>query len=137
MDQLSEFVVNHWILVTAFCAVAGILIANLMSAAGGIAPQAAVLLINREGAVVVDVRKPEEFAGSHIRDAINIPVAELDQAEQRLRKQRGKPLLVCCATGTQSGAAARRLRQAGIEQVQVISGGLAAWRQENLPVVST
>lgn len=137
MEQLSEFVINHWILATAFCTVLGLLLANLMSSAGGVGPQQAVNLINRDGAVVVDVRKAEEFSTAHIIGAINIPHSELDQAESRLRKHQNKPVLVCCASGGSSATAVRQLRRAGVENVQSINGGIAAWRQENLPLVST
>ncbi|MGR8920237.1 MAG: rhodanese-like domain-containing protein [Gammaproteobacteria bacterium] len=136
MEQLSEFVVNHWILVTAFCAVLGLLLANLLGGAGGVGTQEAVKLINRSGAVVVDVRAPAEFNTGHIIDAINIPSAELGDAVDRLRQYGDAPLLVCCASGNSSTAAVRKLRQAGLTQARSLSGGLAAWRQDNLPVTT-
>ncbi len=136
MEQLSEFVINHWLLVTAFCVVLGLLFATIASGASGVSATEAVLEINRKGAVVVDIRSAEDFATAHIIDAVNIPRAELDQAAQRLRKHKGKPVLVCCATGTSSAAAVRQLRANGFEQVHAIKGGIAAWRQENFPLAS-
>jgi rhodanese-related sulfurtransferase len=136
MEQLSEFVINHWLLVTAFCAVLGLLIANLLSGASGVSAQQAVTIINRAEAVVVDVRSAGEFAKAHIIGAINIPQGELEQAPARLRRYQGKPLLVYCASGSTSAAAVRKLRQLGVAEVQSISGGLVAWRQENLPVTA-
>lgn len=134
MQQLSEFVINHWILVTAFCAVAGLLIANLVGTARGVSPLEAVNLINREDAVVVDVRAPEEFARGHLAGAINLPQAELEQARARLGAPAERPLLVCCQSGTTAGAATRRLRSAGYARAQVLAGGINAWRAANLPL---
>lgn len=136
MEQLSEFVINHWLLVTAFCAVSGLLIANLLSAGNGISTQEAVMLMNRNSAVVVDIRSAEDFAKGHIIAALNIPQAELKQAAEKLRKHQGKPVLVCCASGSTSANAARQLRAAGVDDARPIRGGLAAWRNENLPVAS-
>ena len=56
MQLLSEFALNHWMLVTAFCVLLGLLVANTVGAIGGIDTQEAVTLINREGALVIDIR---------------------------------------------------------------------------------
>ena len=136
MEQLSEFVVNHWILVTAFCAVLGLLLSTTVSSVGGVTPQQAVQLINREGAVVIDIRAEKDFASGHIIDAVHLPQADLANAAEVLKGQQGKQLLVCCASGSSSGAAVRQIRQAGFADVQSIKGGIAAWRQDNLPLAS-
>ncbi len=137
MQQLSEFVINHWLLVTAFMVVLGLLLASLFSAVGGVSPQQAVGLINREGAVVVDVRDTAAFAKGHIIDALNIPSAELDGAAAKLRRHGGKRVLVCCESGASSAAAVRKLKAAGVEQVDSIKGGIQAWRNDNLPLATS
>ncbi|MGB1883026.1 MAG: rhodanese-like domain-containing protein [Gammaproteobacteria bacterium] len=136
MEQLSEFIINHWILVTAFSAALGLLIANLMSAAGGVSVQEAVALINRDNAVVVDIRPAAEFEQGHIIEAINIPQSELDDGLKKLRKHESQPILVCCSTGTSSGAAVRTLRTTGFDGAKSIKGGISSWRQENLPLTN-
>lgn len=137
MQQFAEFVINHWMLVTAFCVVGGLFVATLTgSAGGGVTPQQAVQLINRENAVVIDVRSSDDFARGHVIDAINIPADQLGEAPKRLRRHAGKRVLVCCASGASSGAAVKRLREAGIEQVDAIKGGIQAWSQENLPLAT-
>ncbi len=95
------------------------------------------MLMNRSEAVVVDIRSADDFAKGHIIAAVSLPQADLDKAPDKLRKHSGKPVLVCCATGTTSGNAARQLRENGFEDARSIRGGLAAWRQENLPVASS
>ncbi|MGB1879311.1 MAG: rhodanese-like domain-containing protein [Gammaproteobacteria bacterium] len=136
MEQLSEFVVNHWILVTAFCVVAGLLLASFANAAGGVSPQEAVGLLNKQAAVIVDVRKHEDFAKGHIIGALNLPLNELESARNRLAAHAEKPVLVCCDSGGTSAGAARKLKQAGIANVRNLAGGLSAWRAANLPVTT-
>ena len=136
MEQLSEFIVNHWILVTAFCVVLGLLISSLLGGAGGVSPQQAVMMMNRENARAVDVRPEKDFAAGHILDAVHLPAQALGEAGQRLKGLGEQPLLVYCASGATSAAAVKQIRQAGFERVQQIRGGMAAWQQENLPVTT-
>ena len=134
MDQLSEFVVNHWILVTSFFVVLGLLISNFASSVGGVAPQAAVDLINHDGAVTIDIRTKSDFESGHIVNSIHIPLAKLLQASAKLKKYKDKPLVVYCTTGTLSGQALKALKEMGFDQTHALKGGLSAWRGENLPV---
>jgi rhodanese-related sulfurtransferase len=94
----------------------------------------AVRLINK-GALVVDVRKPEEFAAGHIVNARNVALDKLQQGDDTLGKKKDKILLTVCDTGASAGRAAGLLRQAGYENSFSIKGGLVGWRAENLPVV--
>ena len=134
MDQLSEFVVNHWVLVTAFFVVSGLLLSNLTFSFGGVAPQAAVHLINRDGAVTIDVRTKSDFESGHIINSIHIPAAELSQAAAQLKKYKDKPLVVYCGAGTLAGRAVKDLKGLGFDNAHPLKGGLSAWRGENLPV---
>jgi len=95
-------------------------------------PQA-VQLMNR-GAVVVDVRKPEEYATGHLVSAKNIPLETLE-ADQKKEKFRKKKVLVVCDSGMSSGRAANLLRKAGFDDVFSVRGGIRAWREDNLPLV--
>ena len=136
MQQLTEFAVNHWLLVSAFMAVFGLLVANLLATAGGMNVQDAVILINREGAAVVDIRPAAEFAEGHIMDALNIPLADIKNAGDKLKKHKNKPILVYCGGGSLAARAVRELKQLGCERVYALKGGLSAWRSDNLPVTA-
>ena len=68
-------------------------------------PGEATLLINRENAIVLDVREPDEFAAGHIPDAVNIPVSKLAERIQELDKYRNRPLVVCCLSGVSADIA--------------------------------
>lgn len=136
MDQITTFVANHWTLVTAFIVVLGILLASFVTAAGGVTPQSAVTLINRDRAVAVDLRSAAEYAGGHIIDAVHLPPDALDAAADKLKPHAGRPLLLYCASGTQTGRAVRQLKAQGYADVHALKGGIAAWRADNLPVTA-
>ena len=69
----------------------------------------------QEGAQVVDVRSLAEFAGGHATGSVNIPLPEIAERAQEL--DRNRPVIVCCASGTRSALAARRLRGQGFKLV--------------------
>ncbi len=87
-----------------------------------------------EGAQVVDVREPFEYAMGHLPGAVNIPLGELPQALGRLPKE-GRILLVC-NSGNRSASAAEFLVAQGFdgERVGNLEGGLYAWMGMGLPV---
>jgi rhodanese-related sulfurtransferase len=94
----------------------------------------AIQLINK-GALIIDVRPPEAFAGGHIVNARNIPLGEITNDPDPVRKKKDKVLLTVCDSGPTASRAANLLRKAGYESTFSLQGGLAAWRNENLPLV--
>lgn len=104
------------------------------SGATDVSPAEAVLLINRENALVLDVREEGEFAAGHIPDAKNIPLAKLTERASELRKYQQKPLLVNCQGGVRSANACGQLKKAGFTRIYNLRGGLTAWNEAKLPV---
>ncbi len=94
----------------------------------------ATQLINREDAVVIDLRDAAAFSRGHILGARNVPLAELSRRAGELEKFKAKPVLLLCESGNRSGAAAATLRQQGFSRVHSLAGGYAAWQQAGLPV---
>jgi rhodanese-related sulfurtransferase len=138
MDQIIEFIGNHPLVVAGIVA-SGLAVVFYelrlrMVGATNVSVADAVRLINK-GALVVDVRKPEEFAAGHIVNARNVALDKLQQGDDTLGKKKDKILLTVCDTGASAGRAAGLLRQAGYENSFSIKGGLVGWRAENLPVV--
>lgn len=136
MDRLVEFVTNHWMLSGAFVALLSLLIVTESRRGGrGVSPSLVGSLVNRENGVILDIRTDAEFRAAHIGNSINIPLAQLASRLGELEKHRGKPVIVVCNMGSSAGEAVRQLAKAGHEQVFRLSGGITAWRGENLPVV--
>ena len=75
------------------------------------------------GAVIVDVRSPEEFKSGHIKGSINIPVNKIAGRIEKLKKD-GKPIITCCRSGARSSMAKEILKQKGVE---AYNGG--AWNE--------
>ena len=109
------------------------LIAGGMNA-GALNATGAVQLINREKAVVVDVREPAEFAAGHVTGAKNVPLGELEAKLPGVMKNKTLPLILVCASGARSGRAAAIAKKLGYEQAQSLGGGLKAWKEANLPI---
>jgi rhodanese-related sulfurtransferase len=89
-------------------------------------------LINREDALVLDVRDPGEYGAGHILGARNVPLSRLDDGE--LPKRKDRPVIVYCEGGERAGKAISALRKQGFARVANLSGGLRAWQQAGLPV---
>lgn len=104
-------------------------------AGASLSPTDAVLLINRDNAMVLDVRDEAEYASGHITDAKHIPLAQLEERLGEIRKFKDKPVLVSCQVGVRSGKAAGILQKQGFSRVYNLQGGLNAWQQAKLPVV--
>lgn len=95
----------------------------------------AVTLINRANALVLDVRDEAEFASGHIAEATHIPVDNLAERLNELKKYKNKAILVSCQRGMRSAKACDILRKAEFTQVHNLQGGLNAWLAAKLPVV--
>lgn len=138
MEQVFEFIGNHLVLTGAF---AVLLIALLVTEnrRGGqrVSTQLATQLINREQAVVLDLRAQSEFNAGHIVDAINVPYTSLSSRLADLEKYKEKPVILVCKMGQHSGAASKMLMKAGFTQVKRMSGGMTEWSSSNLPLVKS
>lgn len=123
-----------WILTAA---TSGVMLALPALRRGGgassITATQAVMLMNREKAVVVDVSEPAEFKAGHVAGSRNVPLGSLEGAKE-LPSNKALPIVLVCATGSRSSRAAGVLRKAGHQQVHVLGGGMGAWREANLPV---
>lgn len=105
------------------------------SASGnGVNPGEATLLINREDALVLDVREPDEFASGHLPEARSIPVGKLDERIGELAKFKDKPIIVCCASGMRSNKACNELKKQGFGKLYNLAGGIDAWVGAGYPV---
>jgi rhodanese-related sulfurtransferase len=92
----------------------------------------ATQLINREDALVIDVRDSHAYASGHILGAKNVRLEGLGAAE--IAKRREKPVIVYDDGGDTAAKAAAALRKEGFARVFNLSGGLGAWKQAGLPV---
>ena len=137
MTQFFEFLVNHWVLSGVWSALATLLLVYLNSKSGShsLSPQQTVTLVNKENAVVVDVRERKEYDKGSIVDAIHIPFAKLAERAGELEKHKESPVIVVCQYGQQAGEAVKLLQEKGFAKASKLAGGLSEWQSQNLPLV--
>ena len=138
MEQVFEFIGNHMLLATALVVLLIALVVTENKRGGqSVSTHEATKLINREKAIVLDLRPQAEFKSGHIVDALNIPYASLSGHLTELEKYKDRPIILVCKMGQHSGAAAKILMKAGYNQVTRMAGGMAEWGSSNLPVVKS
>ncbi|MGO2263563.1 MULTISPECIES: rhodanese-like domain-containing protein [Halomonas] len=137
IDQLFEFVQNHPLLVGAFLLVlvAWLIYETRSASTNAVTSTQATQLINREDAVVLDIRESKDFKTGHIAGARNIPHNKLDNRMNELDKVKNQPIIVVCKHGQSAGAVQTKLAKAGFERVTKLKGGMAQWQADSLPVV--
>ena len=131
-----DFIRNNLLLIAvAFVSGAMLIWPLVRRTTGGpwVSTAEATHLMNREDALVVDVREPGEYGAGHILGAKNFPLHRLDGSGELL-KRKDKPLIVYCDSGDRASKAASALRRLGFSRVVSLSGGLPAWQQAGLPV---
>ena len=131
-----DFLQANWMLILVALASGSMLLAPMLTGGGGvgITPAAAVQLINREKAVVIDVCGSDEYAAAHVAGARSIPLHELEARLPGSVKNKATPLVLVCASGMRSGRAVAIARKLGYDNAQSLAGGLKSWRDANLPV---
>lgn len=128
---------DNWMLISVALASGGMLMWPLVAGsmnAGALTASGAVQLINREKAVVIDVREADEFATGHMGGAKNVPLAQLDEKLPGAVKNKALPLILVCSTGARASRAVVVAKKLGYEQAQALGGGLKSWKDATLPL---
>jgi len=139
MAQLLEFAGNHPALTFALIFIVVTLVWTFVQGGGRgvskLSPTDATRLINRENAVVLDVRGDGEFEKGHILNAVHVPSSQVEERIEKLAQYRDRPVITACRTGQRSSAVCGTLRKHGFERVYHLQGGMLAWEHADLPVV--
>jgi cysteine synthase/rhodanese-related sulfurtransferase len=96
-------------------------------------------LLDKGGAVVIDVRGAEEYAEQRLESAIHVSLEDLgsgNDLDARLPKDKSTPILTVCNVGEKSLYAMLLLKALGHQKVQNLMGGMNAWISEGLPTES-
>ena len=90
--------------------------------------------MQQAGALIVDVRRPDEWVSGHVRGAVHIPVDDVaEKAETQLPKD--NDLLFICAAGVRSGLAAEMAAALGFDKERLynVEDGTPVWIGADLP----
>lgn len=142
MKEIIHFIMAHSLLFLALFAVLATLIKvewDEGATTGDIgretvSPQQAVILINHEQAVVVDMRAQEEYAQGHVLGAVSVPLSKLDGQLAALKKCSSKPLIIYGVNQKAFDAVKIKLATKNVQNVFNLKGGLEAWRVASMPV---
>ena len=132
-----EFIQQNLLLVLlAVGSGAALLFTSLRRPGGrnGVTSTQATLLINRENALVIDVRASDEYVAGHLPDSRNIPLDQLEARAVELDSKKDAPLILVCQTGARSAGACKQLERLGFTRVNNLEGGIAGWRSAGLPL---
>ncbi len=138
MNEYIEFTNNHPMLVGSFFAILTLLVFNLFGSRfrgyNVASPADATILINRNDAVVLDVRTDKEFNEGHIINSIHIPQSNIKERLAEIEKYKHKPIIVSCRTGQRSAQVCGQLKKQGFDHIYNLSGGIMAWQTANFPL---
>lgn len=95
----------------------------------GFGPKVDFAELVKQGAIIIDVRTKGEFAGSHIRGSVNIPVDQLGSHFAKLKSKK-KPIITCCESGMRSSSAKSILKSNGF--TEVYNGGALSSLQNKI-----
>ena len=132
-----EFIQENlmWVFLAALSG--GMLVAQLIQGGGtGISVAEATLKLNREDALILDVRETHEWDRGHIPDSRHIALGQVAKRLHEIEKFKERPIIVVCASGNRSSSACGTLTRAGFAKVFNLSGGISAWAEANLPVTT-
>lgn len=139
MDQLIEFARDNFILSGIWMALVIMLVYSfvspLLSKAKRVDNHQATLLINKEDAIVLDIRSQKDFKAGHIIGSKQIKPEEVREGNfSKLEKDKDKPIIVVCAMGNLAAATANKMVKQGFTNVNVLSGGINSWQGASLPL---
>jgi DMSO/TMAO reductase YedYZ molybdopterin-dependent catalytic subunit/rhodanese-related sulfurtransferase/glyoxylase-like metal-dependent hydrolase (beta-lactamase superfamily II) len=97
-----------------------------------IGPRVAKALVDG-GALLLDVREPDEWCTEHAPTAMLLPVGRVRTRQHELPRDR--PIVVVCRSGGRSAAVTASLRRSGFDAVN-LAGGMCAWAAAGLPIIS-
>lgn len=138
LPELIEFLGRHPMLSLALAAITLALVATevarLFRGYKTVQPAGLTALVNRDNALVVDLRPIGDFEKGHIPGSKNVQMSQFDPESKQLAAARALPVVLVCKAGQTAGSAARRLHKAGFERVYVLDGGIGGWQQASLPL---
>jgi rhodanese-related sulfurtransferase len=138
VEEYLVFARNHPLLIAGLIAIVGMIVwsefSRLTRKYKQVNTTQAVQILNRDDAVVVDVREDAEVRAGKIKGAKHIPLAQLKNRLVELEQAKTKPVLVYCRSGNRSAHACSLMSKLGFQDVSNLAGGIVAWESANLPI---
>lgn len=138
MDSLPTFIQQNLMLSLVLAGLTLALVVTevmrLFRGFKGVSPAQLTDLINRQNALVVDLRGQGDFEKGHIIGSRHLLPSQVDPEGKLLAKAKESPVVLVCAVGATASTTAQKLVKAGFKQVSVLDGGIGAWTGAGLPL---
>jgi len=133
-----DFLIQNWYLILTLIIILALLLLEpyLLKLSGikSVGPLGVTQLVNHQSAAIVDVCTTKEFNAAHIPDAINVPLSEMASQADKIGRDKDKPVIISCRSGSRAKSAAKKLSKQGFKDLYILTGGNTAWEKENLPM---
>ena len=133
-----SFIQTNWLLILVAVLSGAMLVWPLVqrrfSPAKDVGTLDATQLLNRENALLLDVRETQEYEGGRLPNALHIPLSQLDSRATELAKHAARPVIAYCMSGNRIRTAGNALARAGFQRIYSLQGGYRAWKDAGLPV---
>ena len=135
----TDFIASNFVLFAALGIIIALIVRMEIKRAlrgfKSVTPAEAVRFINKEDALVLDIRESNELSQGSIRGARHLALSVLKQRLEELQEYIEKPVIAYCKAGNRSTQACEILKKNNFSNVMSLKGGLEAWKMDNLPVV--
>ena len=118
-----------------FTLVVALIVTERKKGGESITSQTLVRLVNKDNAVVIDLRDKNDYTGGHIAGAVNLPYGSYATRGEELNLYKDRPVILVCKIGQHSSAIGSKLIKAGFLDIKRLSGGMTEWVGASLPVV--
>jgi rhodanese-related sulfurtransferase len=137
-ENLLKFIIDNWMLLAVALGSGALLLLPVLQGVmdAGLSPNSVVQLINKERALLIDVREESEYKLEHIVNSLHVPLADLEARLEQVHQNKARPLVLVCASGIRSSKAVQIAKKLGYQEAHSLSGGLKSWKEVNLPTQS-
>ena len=136
MLEFNLFLIDYWYFsVPLFFFIFLFAYSEMNKGGKKIEPNELTRLVNKENAILIDLRKKEDYENGHIMTALNYPHQEFDNQMHELDKFKERPIILVCDMGRNSANIGEKLKKAEFKRTFRLNGGMMTWMQENLPVI--
>lgn len=141
MKEMMVFLSNHYVLsalwILLLCLIVTSITREFFSKGKAISCLDAISLINKEDALVVDIRPRDYFRKGHITAALSMQAKSLSQTKfVALKKYKSRPILFVCENGRESANLVNEMIASGLTRVYFLKEGMLSWSDANLPLVT-
>lgn len=140
MQEYIDFFQQNTLMCVAWVAIFAALVFNIFKSATAkfkfISTNELTQLVNKENGLVIDIRSKDDFIKGHITDSVHVLPTEIKSGNlASVESHKVDPIIVVCRSGQTAQATAKDLVDKGFEKVNVLTNGISAWNEANLPLV--